>query len=294
MRIATLESRLNIASWRRELRYTLVRLRLRTWARSWVTVFEALLKDTEAAELRLRKLQDAAEDAQAELDEADLALDQLVMYVSKLLRTELHGVALERLQQALFGSERPSDFVKPKLGAELEQVRSWPMVLGGSAVAKVAALAAPVDAVLKRCDDAVKAEIAAQAALRAFYIATLEPLLRKINGERQALGGEAKKQVLSGSAADSGEGLFRVGDRPRAARLETLAAAAADVSEAEQELKLAKDRLAVLQAEQLHSAEAEAEHQKKLQALVELKRSQAETAAKLAALEADLKTASRY
>lgn len=294
MRIVTLEARLNIASLRRELRYTLVRLRLRTWAKTWVTVFESLLKDTESAEVICRKLQDNLEDAQAELDEADLALDQLVMSLSKQLRADLSGVSLATLSKALFGSERPSRIIRPKLGEELERVRTWPKVLESAPLAKLVALKTQVEAVVKRCDDAAKAESEAQAAMQAFRVKTLDPLVTKINGERQALGGEAKKQAVAGLVAELGNGLFRNEERAQATRPETLAAALAEVSEAEQELRLAKDRLAALQAEQAHSAEAEAERQQKLQALVELKRSQAETAAKLAALEAELKTAPHH
>ena len=57
MRIPVLDSRLPIASLRRELRYTLVRLRQRSWSKSWVTVFEGLLKETETVEVVWRKIE---------------------------------------------------------------------------------------------------------------------------------------------------------------------------------------------------------------------------------------------
>ena len=202
MRIVVLDARTPLTSLRRELRYTLVRLRQRSWTKTWVTTFEALLKETETAEGELRKLQDALEDAEAELDEADLDLDRVVMYTAQLVRTELTGSLRTKLLTALFGSERPSDVIKPKLGEELARVKTWPAVLVAAPLAKIVAQKAAVEAVVKRCEDAEKALTVAQAAMAGCKVKTLGPLYDKANGERQALGpgGADRARDLDGEA----------------------------------------------------------------------------------------------
>ena len=43
------------------------------------------------------------------------------------------------LNRALFGSDTPSKFVRPRLGEELVKVRTWPTVLAGAPLAKLVA-----------------------------------------------------------------------------------------------------------------------------------------------------------
>lgn len=284
MRIVVLDARTPLTSLRRELRYTLVRLRQRSWTKTWVTTFEALLKETETAEGELRKVQDALEDAEAELDEADLDLDRVVMYTAQLVRTELTGSLRTKLLTALFGSERPSDVIKPKLGEELARVKTWPAVLVAAPLAKIVAQKAAVEAVVKRCEDAEKALTVAQAAMAGCKVKTLGPLYDKVNGERQALGGEAKKQAFTGSGRDAGEGLFR--SSLQKARPATIVTLREELAENEAQQQLLKDQLADLEAEQAADDAAAAAELQKAQAIRDLERQQAELEAKLAELKA--------
>ena len=43
------------------------------------------------------------------------------------------------------------------LGDELEQVRKWPTILAGAPIAKLVAYKPQVEAIVNRCDDAIKA-----------------------------------------------------------------------------------------------------------------------------------------
>lgn len=285
MRIPVLDPTLTIATLRRELRYTLVRLRQRSWTKTWVTTFEALLKETDTAEAELRKIQDTLEDAEAELDEADLDLDRVVMYTAQLVRTELTGSLRTKLLTALFGSETPSNTIRPKLGEELTRVKTWPAVLAAAPLAKIVAQKAAVEAVVKRCEDAEKVLTVAQSAMAGFRVKTLGPLFDKANGERQALGGEAKKQAFTGSGRDAGEGLFR--SNLQKVRQATIATLRAELAETEAQQKLIKEQLADLEAEQAAAQAAAEAERKKAQAIRDLERQQAELEAKLA----ELKTA---
>ena len=67
MQIPTLSLQLTPTAVRRELRYTLIRLRPLGWGKPYVTVFEALLKSCDGHIIDEGKLRDALEDAEAEL-----------------------------------------------------------------------------------------------------------------------------------------------------------------------------------------------------------------------------------
>ena len=288
MRILTLDVRISPASLRRELRFTLVRLRLRPWAKAWVPIFEGMIKETEVADIEWRKLTDAEEDADAELDESDLALDVLVMYTSKLIHTELNGLALATLNRGLFGNDTPSTLIRPKLGEELEKVRQWPAVLASAPLAKLVAHKAAVEAVIKRCDDAETAQSTATSAVEAYRVKTWDPLVAKVNGERQRLGGEASKQAHTESGGGSGEGLFRVTRRSHIKRMATLAAVRGELADAETEVKRLREQEATLFAEEQQAAQAALDREQKAKVLAELERAQAETDAKVQALRQEL------
>jgi hypothetical protein len=288
MRIVTLDVRITPAALRRELRYTLVRLRHRSWAKPWVKTFEDLLSETELAEIDLRNLQDDQESADAELDEADLVLDILVLYTAKLVRAELNGLALVTLNKSLFGSETPSEMIRPKLGEELERVSRWPAVLAGAPLAKLVAHKTEVEAVVKRCEDAVSAHKVATAALDAYHVNSWVPFVNKVNGERQALGGDAKKQLHTDSVPGAATGLFRHAGRSRSSRSTTLHSVQSAISGLEEELTVLKEQETQLLAQQKADAEAAAELKKKAQELADLQRSQADTEAKVQKLKEEL------
>jgi hypothetical protein len=208
MQIPTLSLQLTPTAVRRELRYTLIRLRPLGWGKPYVTVFEALLKSCDGHIIDEGKLRDALEDAEAELDHVDGQLDEIALYIGKFIKVETSGGVRANLNRALFGSDTPSKFVRPRLGEELVKVRTWPTVLAGAPLAKLVALGKEVETLIKSCDAAVQKHSDATANLQAFLVNDWAPFVAKVNGERQLLGGEAKKQLrLDGS--EGGVGLFR-------------------------------------------------------------------------------------
>lgn len=290
MRIPTFDVLFPLVQLRRELRYSLVRIQRRAWAKTWVPIFEALLKEADAAIAQEMKLRDAQEAAEADVDEADYGLDSLALYTAKVARSELSGDVLSTFQKALFGSDRPSEFVRPKLGDQLEQMRTWPSVLADAPTAALKDLLPRTQAVLKTCDAALKANTDATAALQAFRVSTHAPLVNKVNGERKALGGDAQKQAHDPQfGADAAVGLFRASERSRAARPETVATLRDEIAETETALAHLKERLAQLLSQEEAEAKAEAERRSKAQIIADLEKAQADTEAKLAALREEVK-----
>ncbi len=287
MQIPTLLPHLSPLSMRRELRYTLVRLRTPTWAKPHVVVFEGLLKSCELHFAQDSKLRDALEDAEAELDQVDADLDELALYISKFIKAETSGAVRSDLYHALFGDEAPSKFVRPRLGAELEQVRTWPTLLAGAPLAKLVALSTDVADVIKRCDAALAAHSKASGDLAGFQLNQWAPFIAKVNGERQSLGGEAKKQLrLDGS--EGGGGLFRIPKKSRTKDTVTLTLLTDQIRRSESELAELHQQKAELEQELQAEAVAQAKRAKKAAALAELRKTEADIKAQAKALEAEL------
>ena len=208
MQIPTLPVSFPLSSVRRELRYTLVRIRPLAWATAQVLVFDALQKACDSLIDQETKLQDALEDAEAQLDVVDSELDVLVLFIDKFIRASMSGGPRDQLQKALFQGQSPSRFVRPQLGPELDHVRTWPALLAGASLAKLVSLGAELELLIKRIDLAIAAHAKASSDLAAFALNVHGPFVTKANGERQSLGGEAMKQKrLDGSDGDIG--LFR-------------------------------------------------------------------------------------
>lgn len=285
MQIPTLSLQLTPTAVRRELRYTLVRLRPLSWGKPYVTVFDSLLLTCEGHIIDEGKLRDSLEDNEAELDHADGQLDEIALYIGKFIKVETSGGVRANLNRALFGSDTPSKFVRPRLGEELVKVRTWPTVLAGAPLAKLVALGKEVETLIKSCDATVQRHTVSTANLQAFLVNDWAPFVAKVNGERQLLGGEAKKQLrLDGS--EGGVGLFRSQSKSRAKETLTLALVDEQLARAESEVVELKKQRAELEheAQQL----AQAERSKKEAELAELRKAQAQAEAKAKALEAEL------
>ena len=287
MQIPTLSPSFSLASVRRELRYTLVRMRPLPWAAAQVPVFEGLLKHCDSLMAQETKLQDALEDAEAQLDHVDGELDALVLHLDKFIRAAMSGTPRDALLKAMFQGQPPSRFVRPLLGPELEAVRGWPALLSGASVPKLVTLGTEVESLLKRIDTAMATQAKASSDLAAFALNTEGPFLAKVNGERQSLGGESMKQKrLDG--VDSDVGLFRRLSKSRTKPAATLSSLEELIQEAEADLLALKTQKAELEREAQASAEAQAERQRQQAELAELEKLEAETQEKAKALRTKL------
>lgn len=287
MQIPTLFATLALSSVRRELRYTLVRIRPLGWATSQILVFDALLKGSDNLIAQETKLRDALEDAEAQLDHIDGELDVLVLHIDKFIRASMGGGPRDLLLKALFQGQSASRFVRPQLGPELDHVRTWPALLAGAPLAKLVTLGTDVAALMTRIDTAITAHAKASADMAAFELNVQGPFVAKVNGERQSLAGEAMKQKrLDGSSGEVG--LFRRQTKPRAKAPLTLTAIERLIREAEADVAELKAQQTELVAEAAAEVEAQAERQRKEAALRELQKLEAETKEKTKALRSEL------
>jgi len=286
MRFPTLTVDMPLSDLHREVRYTLAVLRQRPWAATRVPAFEGLLKDVAAAEGESLSLLDKLEDASAGVDEADLHLD---LFVDATATDALQAVSKDTsapLWRSLFGNLRPSQLTRPKLGDELEQVRTWPELLRIAPTQALRDRLAPCTARIKAADEALKARQVAQTALQVFKTSKLTALVARLNSERSSLAGESEKQLFDGKILpEASAGLFRSAARSRPARPETLASVQAELTATEQQLARLRERLAALQAEQASAEEAAARRRADQEALAALQAAQADSAQKIAELQ---------
>lgn len=287
MQIPTLSPSFALSSVRRELRYTLVRIRPLPWATAQVLVFDALLNSCDNLIAQEQTLRDDLEDAEAQLDQVDGELDALVLSLDKFIRASMAAGARDLLLKAMFQGQSPSRFVRPQLGPELDQVRTWPALLAGAKLAKLVAMGTEVAALLVRIDAAVAAHAKASSDMAAFALNVHGPFVAKVNGERQSLAGEAGKQSrLDGSGGEAG--LFRRLSKSRAKPVVTLSAIDGLIKEAEAQVAVLKTQKAELEADAKAEAAALAERKQKEAELVELRKLEAETKEKAKSLQNEL------
>ena len=291
MRIPTLDSQLSLFTVRKEVRYTLLRLRHLPWAKAWATTFAGLLKETDAAIATEGQLTDALEDAEANIDAADDDLDTLVYKTSNMAKTHLQGEGLLSLNRELFGNQIPSRFVRTRLGPQLEAMRTWPAVLEAVAAQELKDLAAPVTAALKQADRAQNALHAADGALSAFRASIRQPMIQKIDAQRQALGGEAERAAREPAGDGAELSLFRSSDRQRrrAAPAQTLERARAEVKSCEADLEEARQRLRAVEERLQASEEAAAARLANQKRIEELLKQKSAADAEIAALREAMK-----
>ena len=286
MRLLTLTHDMSLSDLRREIRYTLAKLRARPWASASVAAFEAQLKAIAQAEFDLAALRDRAEDANAAVDEADQEIDRFVEDTVPDVREAVKKDTEAPLYRGLFGSQRPSEFVRPTLGAELDQLRGWPALLKAAPSAELRARAKRCEDLIASADGALRARSQADDALAVFRASTLVALVSSLNSARAALAGEAETLRHDGKIPPSAaEGLFRLSARSRPTRPETLATLQEQIREREAEVAQLRSRLSELQAQRARDEQAEQQRRERDAALAALRAQQAETAAKIAELE---------
>lgn len=290
MRIPTLTTDYSLSELRREARYTLAIARVQPWATSYVPTLEADLKAVGSAEAELASLQDKLEDAQAAVDAVDQHLDVFVLDTAPDARDAVQKDTDAPLWRALYDNQRPSDFVRPKLGEELAHVRKWPALLRASASAALQGRASTCEALVKAADDALEGLNDAQSALQVFKSAKVPALVAKLNATRSALGSAGEQLAFAGKIrAEAAQGLFRRSTRNRSTRPETTDQLRAEIAETEKLLIEQRQRLAAAEEAEKNEHEQAAQRQLDRQALEAARAQQAETAAKIAALESRLK-----
>lgn len=286
MKAPTLDSKLPLPKLRDHIRHTLLKLRLYSWGKPLGTQLEARQKDVDAALIGEQKLRDAVTDAETGVDICDLDLNAFARSVDSQARAFYSGALLKEVREALFGSEPVSTFVRPLLGPQLRATRNWPKYLATLAAPGLKALIPGIEAAIKAADSAIEVLTQAEVDLESFRTGTHYPLVHKIDLLFHDIWAEAVRQAKETGVSAENSGLFLSNRRRRPAL--TLARARAELTARENEVIEARASLAELEAD----AQADLESDKRQEALREqisvLKKGQAETTARIKALEDEL------
>jgi len=138
-----------------ELLYTAAQLRAHPLSQELAADFEALLAMWErVAATELRFIKEEAQ-SEARLDRIDEDVDVEVDGVSQTTLVETKQDRSAPLYLNYFGTQRPFEVSKPRLGAELETVRSWLPSLKSSSVAKLREIGARLERAVAEADVAV-------------------------------------------------------------------------------------------------------------------------------------------
>lgn len=286
MAAPNLDVKLPLAKLRLYTRYTLLKLRLHSWAKPLGTQLATLQKEeVDPSITNEQKLIDAVADAETVVDIADYELNLLARRAEVYSRVYLGPLRTE-VRTTLFGQDPISQFVRPILGDQLRAMRAWPKYLATLAAQNLKDLGPSVEAAVKAADDAIKALTDAETNLAAFRSGAHVQLIKKVNLLFHDIWAEAVRQTKE-TGVDPTEGLFLKIRRNRPPL--TLARARAELAAREEEVSEARTALAELEAE----AQAEVEEDKKRAAqkaeLVTLQKAEAELASRIKALKDELK-----
>ena len=193
------------------------------------------------------------------------------------------------LMPMLYGTEIPSLFRRPLLGAQYETMKGWPPTLKATPNATLQAYGAQIEALVPDADAAIDADRAATQALDHFRLIGGRPALADMfNGLRKATHGALGKLGHDKKYPKAfAESFFRHSAAVRDPSLDELdrklAAAASEV-------KRLQDKRGELAAVQQAGEKVRADAAKagKLAALAEAEKSQKEQADRIAALKAEL------
>ena len=249
--------------------------------------FEAWEEQWWAACKKERGLSRAAALAAAILERIDRDLDAISDAVAPLARIEDKVSPVPRLGRLLYGSLPPSQFKRPQLGSQYENMKNWPGVLQNVASAAIQAHVAPLQDLIAEGDPALNTAREAEHAIQEF----------RLTGDRPALaqGLNALRKAAYGKLGEIAEQKKYGGGYPESFFRRRQAPAEPTLDEIENRLKAARDEVTRLEnkhRELLQAAEddersrAQAEEQADAAEIAENERIVAESQARIAELKA--------
>jgi hypothetical protein len=286
MSAPNLDPKLPLPKLRRHVRHTLQKLRIHTWGKTLGTQLENLGKELDTALANEAKFVDAIENAETVVDIGDLDLNECARQADINVKGYYTGQNLKEIRETLFGPGSLSEFVRPLMGQQLRGMRSWPKYLATLRPVEYAPLIAKIETALKNADAAISALTQAEVDLENFRTGTHYPLVKKVSLLFHDIWAAGTKQAKDTGMPGEALGLFLPTRKHRPPL--TIARARAEVTAREGDLTDAKAALAGLLAD----AEAEDKAEKEREALAEriavLKKEQAETQARIDALQDEL------
>jgi hypothetical protein len=88
----------------------------------------------------------------------DEDIDPLVQELAARILVEVHNNRRDLLYQRYFGRSRPSDLIRPVLGPELEEVRTWPPSLKVAPQEQLRPIGVQMEELVTEADGALKAQ----------------------------------------------------------------------------------------------------------------------------------------
>lgn len=194
--LPTLSPRSSLDSIYHALLYTLVRLRLDPRLAAFVPCFEQLQAEWEDVSKEERSLLDARAAALAKIDYVDGILDATSDGIASTLLLETGNNRKAPLYVLYFGSQKPSRFRRPVLGAQLQAMRTWSESLKESKIPSLVAYGEALPAQIAAADEAAKGlSIAEQKLKDARLVGVIKGFVDKVNGARKQLHGDVSKML---------------------------------------------------------------------------------------------------
>ncbi len=235
--ILTLKSTLSLDVLRAHWRFALARIKSDPNAAAYVADFTAFGPTWVTVDQSEMAYEDAVAAADAAVVSADEAIDALVDKVAAAVFGGRKVAPNPALAQLYFGSQTPSQFRRPILGTELQNVQAWPAHLAAATQAGLQALAAPMTAAVSAGNAAAKAFRAALAARDSFRLGgdrqkafdTFNSLCARAYGGLKAFAHEHPDLSLPSTYAES---FFKGGAGPTHGKTVADTAAAATAAQA--------------------------------------------------------------
>ncbi len=274
-----------------ELRYTLSRCQADPRAAFCVSLFQPCRDDCSVVQKQELDFLEALSNAQASVDIADDNIDDFASRLSKAALTITKDDRSHPLYVHFFGKKPISTFLRPKLGVQLDSMRSWGESLTTSQFPALQAMAAELGALVVAADKALSARSETQNQIRKFRdVGARRQLFDKVNAARKKAAGDLAKLAIEtpGLPSDYGDSFFRSAPGVEEVDEPTIDSVTQDIGDLETKLVAAREQLATLEVAAAAAQKAAAEKASEEAQLAALEKQEAELAKQKAALKQKL------
>jgi hypothetical protein len=272
-----------------ELRYTLSQLTAHPLTGGFVPRFQALREQWAAVQAQEISLNEDLSDARAQIDIADLGLDDFATRFSHAVQ----GVTGQKRDDALYQHFFPiplHELRRPVLGRQLKLMQDWLVSLASSPHPTLVAMLPELTTLVEAADQAAKRRDELTLRLRNFRdVGERRQLFDRVNAERKELHGALSKLALStpGLSPAFANQFFKPGESEETT-VETIDTVSAEIATLEESLTERRERLIELEREAADTAKEAEDRARKEARLAELKQEIAARQKELQALAGEL------
>lgn len=194
MSARTLNNKSSLSTILTELRYTLSQAQAQPLGAPFVPGLQALRDDWTPLNNHEIALTEKLSDAQAQVDVADVGLDDFAGRLSKAILIITGDDRTHPLYLHYFGKKNLTEFRRPILAGQLASQKAWLPSLNASDYPSLAAMAPELDLLIKAADAAVKLKNDARQQNRQFRdVGERKLYIDKLNAFRKSMYGELSK-----------------------------------------------------------------------------------------------------